>query len=443
MKTFKEHLQLDAELLTESTEESTLMEGTIVTCWNLNSKGQAAFKRSILNDGAVKSWLRKSKNAKWKGTPVGKLKKNELQEALWEFSKLVVQKGKAAGAKGKAAPAGQSKPGVSSFWTDTTGKGKDTSKADIDVGGVGVSVKGPKALLMSGEQKESKATAYAAFDESGTRSRIKKQVLNELDNMITSTRTSGPEWTTDAIAKASMKELKALKNAEQKKANVAAKKAHEEGKKVKANLEALMTKAFNIKEVGNAFAWESMTGWEKFGGKTYKDAGSGVEGEALQMLVWHPNMEQLQWKSIKQNGPYVSKVSSQMKMKADMKSGSYKGMVGGVSKKLGYSFFQTVRLNIDTAFGEADKLAEDFDKTMGKYEMYLTEGGLDEAIIWDAIKSLWNKFMSKLKAVWESFVKKLVELKNKLLEIWDMGIQAVMAFFEMDISVKVNPYVKL
>ncbi len=442
MKSFKEHLQLDEELLIESTEESTLMEGTIVACWNLNSKGQATFKKSILNERDVKAWLKKSRNAKWKGTPVGKLKQKELQEALWQYSKLIVQKGTKARAKGKAAPAGQSKPGVSTFWTDTTGKGKDTSKADIDVGGVGVSVKGPKALLMSGEQKESKATAFAAFDESGTRSRVKKQVFAELDNMITSTRTSGPEWTTDKIAKTSMKDIKKLKNAEQKKANVAAKKAHDEGKKVKANLEAMMNKAFNIKEVGNAFAWESMTGWEKFGGKTYKDAGSGREGEALQMLVWHPNMEQLQWKSIKQNGPYVSKVASQMKMKADMKSGSYKGMVSGVSKKLGYSFFQTVRLNIDTAFGEADKLNEDFDKSIEKYEQYLAEG-VNEAVLWDAVKGLWEKFINKMKSIWDNFVKKLVELKNKLMEIWDMGIHAVLAFLEMDVSVRVNPYVTL
>ena len=438
MKTFKEHLQLDADLLIESTEESTLMEGTIVSCWNLNSKGETAFKRSILNDGAVKSWLRKSKNAKWKGTPVGKLKRNELLEALWQFSKLVVQKGNQAGAKGKASPAGQSKPGVSKFWTNTTGKGKDTSKADIDVGGVGVSVKGPKALLMSGEQKESKATAYAAFDESGSRSRIKKQIFNELDNMITSTRTSGPEWTTDAIAKASLKDIRKLKDNEQKKMNVAAKQAHETGKKVKSNLEALMTKAFNVKEVGNSFAWESMTGWEKFGGKTYKDPGSGVEGEALQMLVWSPNMEQLQWKSVKKNGPYVSKVASQMKMKADMKSGSYKQD----GKKAGYSFFQTVRLNIDTAFSDADRLNEDFEKSVTKYEQYLAEG-VNEAVLWDAIKGLWAKFISKMKVIWETLVRTLVQLKNKLNELWDDGIDAVMNFFEMDISVRVDPYVKL
>lgn len=199
-----------------------------------------------------------------------------------------------------------------------------------------------------------------------------------------------------------------------------------------------MTKAFNVKEVGNSFAWESMTGWEKFGGKTYKDPGSGVEGEALQMLVWSPNMEQLQWKSVKKNGPYVSKVASQMKMKADMKSGSYKQ--GG--KKAGYSFFQTVRLNIDTAFSDADRLNEDFEKSVTKYEQYLAEG-VNEAVLWDAIKGLWAKFISKMKVIWETLVRTLVQLKNKLNELWDDGIDAVMNFFEMDISVRVDPYVKL
>ena len=389
--------------LTESTEESTLMEGTIVACWNLNPKGQQSFKKNILQDRAVVAWLRKSKNAKWKGTPIGKLKTKELQEALWQFSKLIVQKGKGARAKGSASPAGQSKPGVSTFWTDKTGKGRDTSKSDIEVGGKGVSVKGPKALLMSGEQKESKATAIAAFDESGTRSRIKKAVLTELDNMIQSTRTKGPDWTTEAIAKASIADIKKIKDNEQKKVNLAAKRAHDQGKKVKANLEILMTRAFNIPAVGNAFAWESMTGWEKFGGKTYRDPGSGREGEALQMLVWHPNLEQMQWKKIKQNGPYVSKISKQMNMKADMKSGSYKRKVGGRDVKLGYSFFQTVRLNIDTTFKETDKLKETFEVTLNQHQKYLEEGSIDEIMLWDNIKNLWSKFTSKLKEIWNIF----------------------------------------
>ena len=49
MKSFSQYT-----LLTESTEESTLMEGTIVACWNSHSQGEEAFKANILNDEDVK-----------------------------------------------------------------------------------------------------------------------------------------------------------------------------------------------------------------------------------------------------------------------------------------------------------------------------------------------------------------------------------------------------
>ena len=37
--------------------------------------------------------------------------------------------------------------------------------------------------------------------------------------------------------------------------------------------------------VGDAFAWESMTGWEKFGGNTFGESGD-IKGLATHMLVW-------------------------------------------------------------------------------------------------------------------------------------------------------------
>ena len=38
---------------------------------------------------------------------------------------------------------------------------------------------------------------------------------------------------------------------------------------MKSKVEQTFKEAFNIPAVGQAFAWEAMTGWEKFGGKTF------------------------------------------------------------------------------------------------------------------------------------------------------------------------------
>ena len=97
---------------------------------------------------------------------------------------------------------------MSPFWKEETGKGKDTSKADIVIGKDQVSVKGPKALLMSGEQKESRATVLSALKQSGGQSKLKKELIGYVDSFVTSTRTVGAQYTSDALRKADPKELK-------------------------------------------------------------------------------------------------------------------------------------------------------------------------------------------------------------------------------------------
>ena len=67
------------------------------------------------------------------------------------------------------AGAGQSKKKVSDPWAEMSEKkgGVDTSKADIMVGSFHTSVKGPSALLMSGEKKESKILEAGGGKKSG------------------------------------------------------------------------------------------------------------------------------------------------------------------------------------------------------------------------------------------------------------------------------------
>ncbi len=452
MKSFSQYT-----LLMESTEESTLMEGTIVACWNKHGQGEEAFKANILNDDDVKKWKSKSKEASWQGTKVSKLGTEELKDALWSYAELLKSK---APSSGNADHSGSKKLKVSAEWSARTGKGKDTSKADIIVD-TGVSVKGPKALLMSGEQKESKATALAAYDSVKSLGKddteLRGKIEAKIDDLITTTKTAGqvpkklvtkyklrPDrqgeyWmTTTNVAKISKEDLKTMGNAQAKEVNAAAKIAYNKARKVKTELEGLFAQAFNNAEVQKAFAWESMTGWEKFAGNVYGSAGD-TAGFADQMLVWHPNMEQVKWHAIKQDGPYTSSVAAQMSMKADMKSGSYKA----AKKKAGYSFFQTVRFGIDTTFDETDKIQKEANDQISKYEMMLTEGTLDEGRFLDKVKEIIVNLTGKLKAVWNAFTEKLIQAKDYIVELFNKGIESIMAFFELDISVSATLSVSL
>ena len=64
-----------------------------------------------------------------------------------------------------------------------------------------------------------------------------------------------------------------------------------------------------------------------------------------------------------------------MKMTANMKSSSYKDK--GV--KAGYSFYQTVRLTVSTAFKKTDELKEAYYDAVEKQQNLLMEGEISEA----------------------------------------------------------------
>jgi len=335
-------------LLPEATTASTYFEGVIVDCWNLRNLSEVQFKKKILLQTNTKKFIAVA-DKQWTAVFPYKRANNlrdkkataALKQSFWHFAQLCKEKIKSSG---KAGPAGQSYPGVSTFWKEETGKGKDTSKADIVIGKDQVSVKGPKALLMSGEQKESRATVLSALKQSGVQGSLKKELLGYVDSFVTSTRTVGAQYTSDALRKADPKELasgdKSLlqqkKIATMEEGNAAARKILDDQEKLKGNIEAGFQRAFNNKAVGLGFAWESMTGWEKFGGKTFDDPGDDV-GRANVMLAWGYPMTVLQYHKIKPTGPYTSKIAKEMKMSANMKSGSYSRKVEGVKQKLCYS----------------------------------------------------------------------------------------------------------
>ncbi len=361
-------------------------------------------------------------------------------DIFWNFSQLCKSKLPATTAD---AGFGQTKPKISAFWTNTTGKGVDTSKADIKVGKYQCSVKGPKAQLMSGEQKETRATILAALELSGKTGWLKKQLMEEVDKFVTSTRTVGEELNGRILKQMSVKDVKEYDKELLKKkridslkdGNTAAKKIIDSQEKMKATITSTFEKAFSNKGVGGAFAYESMTGYEKFGGHIFGESGD-KSGEASHMIIWNYSMDQLRWQKL--TPKYAAKVSTKMKVRPDLKTNSYSKKVNGKKQKLGYSFYQSLRVSVETIFKETDKLQESFYYDLIDKSKILSEGKLT-----DWIKNTWNKIKEKIKNMWLWFNEKIMELKNVANEIINTDIESTLNFFELDVVVKVNTEVTL
>ena len=387
--------------LTEGTDASTLFEGVIAVCLSMSGYSQKRFKDNILKQKEIKVFLKVTKSD-W--AVDGKTKK-EKADIFWKFSQLCKSKLPATTAD---AGFGQTKPKISAFWTNTTGKGVDTSKADIKVGKYQCSVKGPKAQLMSGEQKETRATILAALELSGQSGWLKKQLMEEVDKFVTSTRTVGEELNGRILKQMSVKDVKEYDKELLKKkridslkdGNTAAKKIIDSQEKMKATITSTFEKAFSKKSLGGAFAYESMTGYEKFGGHIFGESGD-KSGQATHMIIWNYSMDQLRWQKL--TPKYAAKISTKMKVRPDLKTNSYSKKVNGKKQKLGYSFYQSLRVSVETIFKETDKLQESFYYDLIEQSKILSEGKLT-----DWIKNTWNKIKEKIKNMWLWFNKKIM-----------------------------------
>ena len=411
------------EFIAESTDASTKFEGVIVDCWNL--------KKDLIKSSKVQEFLRSSKTDKqWATT--GK-SPEEQEQILLGFQKVLKQKAKVSG---KADSAGQTKPKISTYWTEETGKGVDTSKADIVMGKLGVSVKGPKAQLMSGEQKESRATVVTAIKEAGADKQIQEDLLKMVDSFITNTRTIGGE-TTETPKGMNVRTLlkKGAEGSLIDSQNLAAFEKMKDQKALKSTVENTFKNAFNNTAVGDAFAWESMTGWEKFGGNTFGNPGD-VKGLATHMLVWDYDLKKVKFDDCNK---IKSNIAKKMSMKADMKSNSYK--VQG--KKAGYSFYQTVRLAVDVVFDRADEFQTEAINRMEDGRKHLSEGVITEGIFKDLVGKTWGWFKDKMKKLWDWAVAQFVKLKETVVELFEEGIDKVLNFFELQPVVKVKTTINL
>ena len=504
--------------LTEgSTTEATLMENVIVACWNNRKLKKATFAKKIVNDTDVKNWHKISKLATYNGVKLGTKLINDPQvvQALYEFSSLLANSAP-PGATGTMSGAGRSDPSTSAFWKEHTGKGSDTSKADIMIGKSGISVKGISAVLMSGVAAETKATALAAFARAPKKPlpELQQKIITAIDDMVGSsdridieapqeaeeknTRSMGQLTADDALkyglqkkdggfnddrwltsgniiimqnpdrgekvtdwTKVNYDVMPAVKvknsdgksveltdDAEKKaimdRVNDAAGNAIETAKKAKADLERDLSLAFNTTGVKEAFAWEAMSGWDKFNSGPTKEGNPPVQGQggtgfASQMLAFDWGLGRIAWYEIKEGGPNVKTTATQMKTKFDLKSSSYKAS----GDKAGYTFSQTLRFGIKYIKDKTDEAGLTMEERTHEAKQMLSEGLLNEWSFWEKLKKIWKTFVSALKVYWEKFVNFLKEMKDKIVEVFDSGLNSILNYFELDVTVKVNTKVKL
>jgi len=421
------HLDKVQNLFEAKATASTLFEGVIADCANA-STNEKKFKKEILNQPYVSQFLPladkmsgkagKTAFATQKATPQQKL------DILWKFSKVCKKT-----LKGSVdAGAGQSKKKVSDPWVEMSEKrgGVDTSKADIMVGSFQTSVKGPSALLMSGEKKEAKATVLSALETTKASDEVRKLLTKQVDKFAESTRTIGAEVNTTNLKKMSVDDAK-------KSGNEDAKEIVDKQEQTKKEIIATFNKAFKSKEVSDAFCREAMTGYEKFGGKAFPKRGGGDSaGEATHMLIWDYRMDRMRWTKI--DSKLISETASKMKMDTTLKSGSYD--VKG--DKAGYSFWQTLKFATKTYLDAEGNVVAKATEEIQQNRQMLSEGVINEFKFKDTLKKIYTKTKEKLVGFFKLLIEKIKQIVAMAKEILKEGIDKVLNYFELDVDVKVT-----
>ena len=407
---------------------STLFEGVIADCANA-PKTKASFAKQILNKPYVKKFLpladkMSGQAGKTAFATKGQTNKQKI-ETLWKFSQVCKD---TLGGKRVDAGAGQSKKQVSAPWIEMSKKsgGVDTSKADIMVGSFQTSVKGPSALLMSGEKKEAKATVLSALETTKANNEVRKLLTEQVDKFASSTRTIGAEVNTTVLKKMSVDDAK-------KSGNEDAKEIVDKQEQTKKEIIATFNTAFKSKEVSDAFCREAMTGYEKFGGKAFPKRGGGDSaGEATHMLIWDYIMDRMRWTKI--DSKLISETASKMKMDTTLKSSSYKA--GG--DKAGYSFWQALKFETKTYLDAEGNVVAKATEEIEHNRQMLSEGVINEFNFKDTLKNIYTKAKEKLVGLFKLLVEKIKKIVDMAKEILKEGIDKILNYFELDVDVKVT-----
>ena len=411
---------------------STLFEGVIADCHNLSRTNKKIFKSQILKAPYVKRWLPLADSmsgAKNKvfATQHAKTLEEKL-DILWRFSQVCK---KELGSGKTDAGAGQRKAKCSEPWIEMSQKrgGVDTSKADILVGGKQTSVKGPSAQLMSGEQKETKATIISALATTKVSKELEKTLLSEVDKFVTNSRTKGAEITSGALKKMTVQQAKETGNKD-------VKELLDNQEKGKAAIRKTFEDAFKNKKVGNAFCREAMTGYEKFAGKAFPNRASGdPKAEATHMLIWDYRMDRMKFIPI--DNALISQTTPKMQIRPDLKANSYS--IKG--QKAGYSFYQSMRVAVDAFLNQKGDIVDKATEEVDHNRKMLSEGVISEVDFVGKFKQILINVRDKIVSFVKALIEKIKQIAEDAKAIIKKGVYNALQFFELDINVYVNPVV--
>ena len=483
-RTQKVNLQEKVQiLLTEESEKfSTAMENVIGACY------EAASQPENQKEAKMNALIKKFKKD-FNNTSTVHKGEDQVKNCL-AFGEKIKDALPGKGGDGKFAV--QKKGTITADWKKWGGK-NNTSKTDIVIGGYQCSVKNAAgAQLMSAKSGESIATAEAAAEEiNGTKNPIPAKTLSGL----TAAMDELAQFTSEGYY-ASMDNLRALKEKGQGKTLIKylekKQKDYEKDlekwknsgglkkdkpkdltateKKMLANKEKaseyktvlkgvnaefmdkvdgifkqnqdkvkkLLTKAFDTKgDYKLAFVHEAATGRAKFG--------TGAVQYATHVLSWAPTNSLDTFKvsvdSIEsRKSSIIKKYAGQIDLQVNWKSSS-------ISNHKGYNMYQNVRLGIKSAQKDAEKLEESYHNKIDEYQIQLNEGLITEFALWDKIKDLTQKFISKVREIWSGIVDYMRKIFDKIMEFVKEGIQAIsnaLGFdFDVEDSLRNNSSLKL
>jgi len=274
---------------------------------------------------------------------------------------------------------------------------------------------------------EGKATIITAMADSKGSTLLKNELLNHLNNFANNITTEGEKMTSTKVKEEDPAKLSAHNK------EIQTTLLSKEGE-FKDKVEGDFQKAFKTTAVSEAFAYEAMTGREKFSGAVFGEAGA-TAGEATHMLIWDYDMKKLKFYTVTDK---LSDVAAQLKMQATLKSSSRK-----IAKKtVGYNIYQSMRLTINTAMDDVNDALTDTKEQIERAENLLTEGMISEFSFKDMIGKAWTWFKDKVSAVWNWVKEQLSKIKETLLELWEDGLDAAMSYFGLDVEVKFNNNIK-
>jgi hypothetical protein len=292
----------------EELTESKIILKKIISESLLEAEGEQ--KKSVLFETALVIAWHKINNKK---IPKGAVSDSEAKQIATKYPDLV-DKAKKALIKTKltggdyAISTGKLSEPLTEFWSSYGAKNK-TSKSDVIIGGVRISVKAGPSQLMSGVKEEAKATFYAALKKTPELMDTAevKDILSQIEKFAKGGRTTGNIRT-------------ALKAGNDKALNT----ANKANKKAMAALENLFE---NNENFTKAFVIEAMSGEKKF----------GPNSPATAEYILSVDKEYDNAKLIKiKNDSYAKKVASQIKVDVRFKTGSIKSK-GEKTGEYGYA----------------------------------------------------------------------------------------------------------